>query len=123
MSKNWSERVILGLTGETEKDWRDKIAEINELKVDRIGLFLEFYEYNQRQPIYSALKKSGVKEIPFVHIRHDMEEDELAFIEARYNKPLMNFHESRFEEAQEKWPNYLKKGIQIRQIQLSWFAP
>jgi hypothetical protein len=73
--KNLQKRILLGITGGTEKEWRSKLNEINKLKIRKIALFLEEYKKEQREKIYQALLKSSIKEIPLVHARHDMNKE------------------------------------------------
>ena len=60
-----SEKILVGITGRTEPEWKSKLKEIENLKIKRVALFLECYKsLPQRRKIYRALLKSNIKEIP-----------------------------------------------------------
>ncbi len=101
--------ILLSITGETRKDWRDKLKEINDLKVKEVALFLELYEKDQREEIYQALLKSSIKSIPLVHIRHDMKKSELEFLKNRYKTKYFTCHEENFARHDvEHWKGFYK---------------
>ncbi|HAT74190.1 MAG: hypothetical protein US30_C0019G0015 [Candidatus Moranbacteria bacterium GW2011_GWF2_36_839] len=103
--KDFSKRIFLSLTGETEDDWQAKIKEINSLGIDTVALFLEFYRKPQREKIYMALEKSSIKKIPLVHIKNDMDKEELKYLCAKYNNPCLTIHENSFDNFS-KWAGY-----------------
>ncbi len=107
VKKNFSEKIFLGLTGETEDDWKAKINEINSLNLDTIALFLEHYRKPARKKIYKALEKSSIKNIPLVHIKNDMSKDELEYLCKTYNNPFLTIHENSFKYMK-KWEGYEK---------------
>jgi len=88
MKKDWSKRILLSITGGTEKEWRDKLNEINILKLDTVALFIECYPKSQRKLLYEALEGSCVKNIPLVHIRHDTDRKEIEYLNQKYHNPL-----------------------------------
>lgn len=104
----FSEKIILSLTGKTEDDWKYKINDINNLNIDKIALFLETYRRSQREKIYQSLEKSCVKTIPLVHIKNDMEVDELKYLCNKYNNPYLTIHESSFEKL-DLWKGFYKR--------------
>ena len=55
MRRNWSGIIIPGITGKTEKEWRSKLKEINDLGLKTVGLFLAQYPKSQRELIYQTL--------------------------------------------------------------------
>ena len=80
-NKNWQNRILVSITGSTDKDWQNKLKEIEQYKIKKIALFLEiFRKKSQRQRIYQFLLGSCIKEIPLVHISDDMDKDELKFL-------------------------------------------
>jgi hypothetical protein len=103
--EDFSQRIFLGLTGETEQDWRAKMEEINSLGVDTVTLFLEWYKKPQREKIYEALEKSCVKKIPLIHIKNDMTRDELKYLCEKYGNPCLTIHEDSFRQLP-KWKGY-----------------
>lgn len=99
--------IYLSLTGKTQKEWKEKIEEINELKLDTIALFVECYKKDQREKIYEALDKSNIKKVPLIHIRNGMRKSELKYLCKKYNYPCLTIHESAFDNL-EKWRGYYK---------------
>jgi hypothetical protein len=105
LKKSLAKKIFLGLTGRTEKDWQAKLKEINSLGLDSVALFLEMYKKPQRQKIYEALAKSCIKNIPLIHIRNDMDRDELKYLVEKYNNPYFTIHEDSFGHLA-KWRGY-----------------
>lgn len=105
--KNFSKIITVGITGYKDKQWRDKLKEIEKFKISRASLFLERFTKRQRDKIYRALLKSKIKEIPLVHIRNDMTRDELVFLAKNYNQPYFTIHESGFKYL-DKWRGFHK---------------
>lgn len=98
MSNNFKNRVLVSITGSIDKDWQNKLQEIKKKKITKIALFLEiFSRKSQRQKICQALVDSCVKEIPLVHIRDDMDKDELKFLADNFNTKCFTIHESHFK--------------------------
>ena len=101
--------ILVSITGSTEKEWQDKLKEINNLKIKEVALFLEIFENTQREKIYKALKISCVKNIPLVHIRHDMTKDELEFLKENYKTKYFTCHEENFVHHDvENWKGFYK---------------
>jgi hypothetical protein len=89
--------LLLGITGETDEHYREKIEEINERQISVVALFLERFLPHQREEIYGMLENSTVKEIPLVHIRHDIKKEELILLSEKYNTQCFTIHESHFD--------------------------
>lgn len=105
---DFSKRIFVGITNNFDGSWRDKIREINKLKIKEAALFLEkVATKKERQEIYVELEKSTVKNIPLIHIRNNMDKDELAFLRQRYNNPCLTIHEGSFKYL-EKWRGFHK---------------
>ena len=105
--EDFSKRILVGITGYKNNHWEDKIKEINEFKINRVSLFLERFERTQREKIYSALLNSKIKEIPLVHIKNDMEREELTFLFKRFGSSYFTIHESSFKFI-ENWKGFYK---------------
>ncbi len=105
---NFENRILLGITGISEKDWKDKLKDINKLGITEAALFLERFNQTQRKKIYRALLDTTIKKIPFCHLRNDMEIEELVFLENRFETRYFNIHEKGFGFL-EKWPGFEKK--------------
>jgi len=105
--KDFSKRILVGITGCKDEHWQDKLKEINRFKIKKVSLFLERFKKNQREKIYSALLNSGIKEIPLAHIRNDMKKEELVFLKKKFNSYLFTIHEDSFK-SMERWKGFYK---------------
>lgn len=113
---DFNKRILVSITGKTEKDWQDKLNEINDLtgldgkKITEIALFLEIYpDRNEREKIYQALLKSCVRSIPLVHIRDDMTKNELIFLKKNFKTKYFTIHEINFQHNDIlKWRGFYK---------------
>lgn len=103
--RDFSERIFLSLTGHLAADWRAKMDEINDLGLETIALFLEYFERSERHKIYETLEKSPVKNIPLIHIKGDMAKDELKYLCELYKYPYLTIHEEYFGHL-EKWEGF-----------------
>jgi hypothetical protein len=106
--KKLEKRILVGITGYTDRDWKDKINEIEKLKIRRVALFLERFTKRQREEIYVTLLNSKIREIPLVHIRNDMDREELKFLAKNYKKPCFTIHEDSFQYL-DKWQGFRRK--------------
>jgi len=105
--KNFSERILVGITGFRDRDWKSKLEEINEFKLTKVSLFLERFKEKQRRKIYPALLDSKIKHIPLVHIRHDMDKKELTFLAKNFGSSYFTIHEDSFR-IMKKWKGFYK---------------
>lgn len=105
--KDFSKRILVGITGYKDEHWHGKLKEINGFKIKKVSLFLERFKKKQREKIYSVLLKSKIKEIPLVHIRNDMKKEELVFLKKNFNSYLFTIHEDSFK-LMEKWKGFYK---------------
>ncbi|MBX4201206.1 hypothetical protein KW786_03755 [Candidatus Parcubacteria bacterium] len=94
MEKNFN--IIVGITGTTQREWEDKLNEVEHLGIKEVSLFLVNYDKEQRQKIYWALSHSHIQSIPLVHLREDMEKSELELLEKKYKTKYFTCHESDF---------------------------
>lgn len=81
-----------GVSGNT---WQDKIKEIDELGLKKVAIFSTCLNKEQRQEMYGLLKKTGLKEIPFVHIRSDMPAEELDYLAKKFKTKVFNIHSEK----------------------------
>ncbi len=99
MKLDFSERILLGLTGWTAKSVITKIKDIDKRDITTAALFMEIIkDKNDREKIYSVLKKSKIQNIPLVHIRQDMTRDEIEFLKKNYKSKYFTIHEEYFSE-------------------------
>ncbi len=96
-------KIYLGLTT-WKSDWRAKIKEIDDLGFTEVALFPTSMEPNERKELYSLLEKSRLKKIPFVHLRHDFETEEVEWLIKKYDTKVFNIHADK--ECLEKLPKF-----------------
>jgi hypothetical protein len=94
-AKNNRQKTII-LPGVTSypNGWESKVAEIDKLNIYEVALFPTSIELDERKKLYQALRKSKLKRIPHVHLRHDMEEWELDFFVDKFKTEVFNIHGS-----------------------------
>lgn len=96
--KELTDSIIVGITGNKDIHWKSKLAEIEKFKIDRVSLFLEQFSTKiQRKNIYKAILGSRIKEIPLIHIRNEMDKDEISFLLKEFKNPYLTIHESSFK--------------------------
>ena len=105
--RDFSKRILVGITGYKDEHWENKLKEIDKFKIPQVALFLERFKKPQRKKIYKALLTSKIKEIPFVHIRNDMKREELAFLAKNFKSSYFNLHENSFRVLK-KWKGFYK---------------
>jgi len=91
MNNFWKSRKIF-LTITTGLRWREKIEKIKEIKLEEVSLFLTFLKEKERKELYELVRKTSIKEVPFVHIRSDMELWELDYLVKNYKTQVFNIH-------------------------------
>lgn len=76
----------------TKNVWREQINEINKLNIKTVCLFPTGINHLKRKKLYKLLESSCVTKIPFVHIRNDMDKQEIKYLIQNYNTKLFNIH-------------------------------
>ncbi len=105
---DFSQRIFVGITNDFDGSWRDKLREINKLKITTAALFLEqVATKKERQEVYAELEKSTIRKIPLIHIRNNMARDELAYLCEKYDNPCLTIHEESFKYL-DKWKGFYK---------------
>ncbi len=100
--------ILLGLTGKNVNQIKRKVIECESLGIKRVSLFLEFLSKEQKKKVYEFILGSKIKEIPFVHIKNDMDSEELKFLEKNFKTKYFNIHVEGFENL-EKWKGHYNK--------------
>lgn len=91
-----NKKILLGLTTTPDSDWREKVKEIEKLKIKEIALFPTFLEAGKRKELYDLLEKTGIEKIPHVHLRPgDMPLEELEYFAKKYYTEVFNIHSPR----------------------------
>ena len=106
-------KILLGLTTTRGSDWREKIKEIDKFKIKEIALFLTCVDVKKRKGIYKLLEKTGLLEIPFVHLRDDFEEWEFEYLIKKFKTKAFNTHFDRLDEKFLKNSSKYKKFIYL----------
>jgi hypothetical protein len=91
------QRVFPSITTHSSggNSWREKILEVEELRIQRVGLFLTGVTGEERQEVYARLKELRSRmyfEIPFVHAVSDMLESEFCALMAQFGTQAFNLH-------------------------------
>lgn len=84
--------ILPAITTTKGSDWREKIKEAEGLKIKEICFFLTCLNLDQRKEFYELVKKTSIKEAPFVHLRTDMEPWELDYLVENYKTKVFNIH-------------------------------
>ncbi|MFH1412739.1 MAG: hypothetical protein ABIG10_01790 [bacterium] len=85
-------KILLGLTTTQGSNWQDKVKEISQFNIKEIGLLPTTLNYEQRGQLYKMLQDTPLETIPFVHLRHDMEQKELDYLVAKYKTKIFCSH-------------------------------
>ena len=107
MTKDFSERILLSMTGRTSREVVSKILSINKKQINTAALFFESVKESDRDSIYLALEKSNIKKIPLIHIRGDVSKDEIKFFKDKYKTKYFTIHEDEAVKMK-KWTGYHK---------------
>ena len=107
MKKNF----LLGLTTISPDQWKNKIKEIDELKIKEIALFPTCLDLGQRKELYQLLEKTKLEKTPHVHLRHDSESWELDYLVDKYKTEAFNVHPDEnireFLDQNQKYKNII----------------
>lgn len=76
-------------------DWRNKIKEIKKLGIKDVAVFPTCLDAEKRKKFYRLLEKSGVKNVPFAHLRSDMKIEELDYFVKNFNTRVFCIHTAR----------------------------
>jgi len=104
---DFSKRIFVGLTGGENKDWQQKLKDINRLGIKEAAVFLERFDKKERDNLYPFLIKSAIKKVPLVHIRTDNTKEEIKFFIEKYQTQHFNIHEDHFKLL-DNWKGYWK---------------
>lgn len=106
-------KILLGLTTTSTSDYFGKIEEAKKFNITEVAFFPTAVEQNVRKEIYSRLENSGIKSIPHVHLRDDMELWELELLENKYGTQVFNIHSKNnthsFKGVFEKFNEYSQR--------------
>jgi hypothetical protein len=83
-------KILVSVTA--MNDWPSKIKEIDELSIKEIALFPTPLKLPERKKLYNLLEKTGLKQIPHVHLRDDCQTWELDYFTKKYKTKVFNLH-------------------------------
>jgi hypothetical protein len=96
---NLKKRILVSITGRNTRELKEKIKEIDELKIKRVSLFITFLgKKKEREEIYEALLNSKIRKIPLVHIRDEVDKSELEFLQKNFRTKFFTIHETNFKD-------------------------
>ncbi|MCD6149219.1 hypothetical protein J7J13_00335 [bacterium] len=87
-----NKKILVTLTTTPGSNWREKIKEVSAYNIREIALFLTGLGLSERKKLYALLEKSPIKSVPHVHLRTDMDVDELDYLSEKYNTQVFNLH-------------------------------
>lgn len=90
-------------------DWREMVKEIDKTGLKEIVLFPTCLEKEKRKELYNLLEKTNIKSIPLVHLRTDMELEELDYLAEKYHTRLFNIHTPRRHPLVTDFSKYKKQ--------------
>ncbi|MEK7203449.1 MAG: hypothetical protein AAB653_03980 [Patescibacteria group bacterium] len=91
--KNTPDRkILLGLTTITRGEWENKVREIDKLGLREIALFLTGLDFKERRELYQLLENTKLTSVPHVHLRNDMEINELNYLNNKFGTEIFNAH-------------------------------
>ncbi|NMB39937.1 MAG: hypothetical protein GYA00_01015 [Parcubacteria group bacterium] len=97
----------------TGENWRDKFREIEYLRIEKVAVFPTMIEKPDRKSLYQLIEESPIKKIPIVHLRSDMDIEELDFFAKKYDTQIFNTHSSKEFPISEKWLREYRELISI----------
>ena len=80
------------ITSQIKNGAMEKLKEANELGLIEVAFFPTGMTFQQRKNFYKQLKKSSIKKIPCLHLRNDMEEEEITWLIKTYKIKFLNIH-------------------------------
>jgi len=99
-------KILIGFTTTPGSNWREKIKEIDKYGIKEMAFFPTFLKMRDRKEIYGLLEKTGLEEIPHVHLRDDMENWEMEYYLERYKTKVFNIHTKKIDYSYlERFPH------------------
>jgi len=99
MKKNdgsaYSMKLLPTITTISGSKWKDKIGEINRLGLEEVAFFPTCLDPAKRKEAYGMLERSSVKNIPYVHLRGDIDTVEMEYLTKRFKTQVFNVHTNR----------------------------
>lgn len=106
-------KIYPSITTGKGSNWRDMFREINYLRIEEVSVFLTFLNRVERKSLYQMLKSSSIKKIPLVHLREDMDIEELNFFVKKYDTQIFNTHSAKEFPINNDWVREYRELITI----------
>ncbi|MFA5086109.1 MAG: hypothetical protein WC468_00710 [Candidatus Paceibacterota bacterium] len=113
-------KFIPTITTTSGSNLKEKMREVELLKIEEVALFLTCLGKEQRKNLYEMIKRSPIKRIPFVHLRSDMDVSELEFLAKEYDTKIFCTHSERLFPVDNEW---LVKYRELICIENTYDAP
>jgi len=84
--------MILPTITTTKPNWKSKIKEVEKLGIKELAFFLTCLDLTERKEFYKLAEEAKIKNVPFVHIREDMDLKELDYLVRNYKTKVFNIH-------------------------------
>lgn len=113
MSKVLPSITTLSRSGNT---WREKLAELRELPIPKVAVFLTGLENEERRELYSRLRELRKEKeitVPFVHAVTRMPEHEFGMLINEFGTEAFNLHPTREYPLQFELSGRIRKKIFI----------
>lgn len=87
----------------------EKLEEVNKLGLVEVCVFLTGLGSQKRKDFYKELKKSSIRKIPLVHLRTDVELEELDYFVNNFQTEAFNSHSFHHYPLIYDWSKYKEK--------------
>jgi len=87
-----NKKVYLCITTTKHSDWRKQIRDLDYFREDTVSAFPTALKLPERKEFYKLLLASDIKNIPHVHLRDDMNEEEAVFFIKNFNTKVFTVH-------------------------------
>jgi len=92
MKKNNKRKILPSITTTFGSDWKAQLKEVKELRLKEIAIFPTCLKERERKKFYNLIEKTGIKSIPFCHLRSDMKIEELDYLINKFHTKVFSLH-------------------------------
>ena len=75
-------------------DWKNKIKKLDKFRIKQISIFPTYLPYEEREEMYFLLEKTDIEKIHLFHLRHDMDGEEISYLDNTFKIDCFNIHPS-----------------------------
>src|SRR3989344_8737969 len=114
LNMSFEDKILVGITTTKSRrpqdHWKKQLEEVEKLGIKKAAIFPTTLNSEQRKEFYAALEKSGLEEIPLVHIRgQDFTEEELEYFVKIFKTKWFNCHTNELNSMYLKFPRFKEK--------------